>query len=250
MLIKVVFDFAFRVQSLLLEHLHWSRGHSRPSGHGDRQRSRSPQVCSHGRATPTATVMVKGLPKEATVEYIHQILAQWGPLRHVRVMVKKKSSVCRGIAFIDFPSTRAARKMMDEVGDCGLVVNERKLSFESRLSESEHPIVNAGVVESEQVTEEEHGEENDDVDDNEEDEDDCDYEDEVATERLPDPWTPEEVRMLKEAYHYLVKVGKRRPWKDMLEYGHNVFHDGRTNEDLRSKWKRLMKAGKWDNNEP
>ncbi|KAI3859147.1 hypothetical protein MKX03_006130 [Papaver bracteatum] len=123
--------------------------------HDDRrQRSRSPQVCSHGLVkTPTSTIVVKGLPKETTEETIHQILAEWRPIRNVRVMMKKNSSVCRGVAFIDFPSVVAARKMMDEIGDCGLDVNGKKLSFEYRLGKiselaSEDSIVNAGAPDS------------------------------------------------------------------------------------------------------
>ncbi|XP_026431190.1 probable alanine aminotransferase, mitochondrial isoform X1 [Papaver somniferum] len=123
--------------------------------HDDRrQRSRSPQVCSHGLVkTPTSTIVVKGLPKETTEDNIHQILAEWRPLRNVRIMMKKNSSVCRGIAFIDFPSVVAAQKMMDEIGDCGLDVNGLKLSFEYRLGKiselaSEDPIVKAGAPDS------------------------------------------------------------------------------------------------------
>lgn len=116
---------------------------------------------------------------------------------------------------------------MDEIGDRGLDVGGRELSFEYRLGEVpqvtvEVPIVNAGVGETEQATEEQ------------EEIDDRDYVDEVATKRLPDPWDLEEILMLKEAVHNLVKDGKGRPWKDILKYGHNVFHEGRTPEDLRS----------------
>ncbi|KAI3856265.1 hypothetical protein MKW92_048432 [Papaver armeniacum] len=145
---------------------------SQSSGHDDRrQRPRSPQACSRGPVTPTSTILVKGLPKETTEEMIHQILAEWRPLRNVRVMMKKNSSVCRGIAFIDFPSVVAARKMMDEIGDGGLDVNGRKLSFEYRLGEitelaGENPIVNnAGV-----------------------------------TKKLPDSCVPEELRVGAEPY--------------------------------------------------
>ncbi|KAI3902939.1 hypothetical protein MKW92_003954 [Papaver armeniacum] len=148
---------------------------SQSSGHDDhRQRPRSPQACSCGPVTPTATILVKGLPKETTEEMIHQILAEWRPLRNVRVMMKKNSSVCRGIAFIDFPSVVAARKMIDEIGDGGLDVNGRKLSFEYRLGEitelaGENPIVNnAGV-----------------------------------TKKLPDSCVPEELRVLKVSLSFL-----------------------------------------------
>ncbi|KAI3883936.1 hypothetical protein MKX03_010601 [Papaver bracteatum] len=54
-----------------------------------RQRSRSPQACS-GPVTSTSTIVVKGFPKEATEEMIHQILAEWRPLPNIRVMQKKK----------------------------------------------------------------------------------------------------------------------------------------------------------------
>ncbi|KAI3932219.1 hypothetical protein MKW92_052165 [Papaver armeniacum] len=220
-------------------HPHRSCESSQSFGHDDRhQRSSSPQVCSRGLVTPTSTILVKGLPKETTKEHIHQILARWGPLLDVRVMTKKNKTVCRGIAFIDFPSAVAARKMMDEIGDHGLDVGGRRLSFEYRLGEVsqltvEVPIVNAGVGEAEQATEED------------ENIDDCDYVDEVATKRLPDTWDLVEILMLREAFRNLVKDGKGRPWKDMLKYGHNVFHEGRTSEDLRSKWKYMVRHGQW-----
>ena len=86
--------------------------------------------------------------------------AEWGPLRHVRVIKERNSGVSRGFAFIDFPSVvpiflkyvytwsysfdklterdiilleqGAARAMMDRIGDDGLVVDGRKLFFEYR----------------------------------------------------------------------------------------------------------------------
>ncbi|RZC56000.1 hypothetical protein C5167_014855 [Papaver somniferum] len=216
---------------------------SHSSAHDNRrQRSRSPRACS-GLVTPTSTIVVKGLPKEATEEMIYRILAEWRPLPNIRVMPKKNTTFCCGIAFVDFPSVVAARKLMDEIGDRGLDVNGRKLSFDYRLGKSELanevPIVNAGIGESEVAGEHE------DENDSEDDEEDCDYVDEVASKRLPDSWDPEEIHMLREAFHYLVKDGKKKPWKEMLEYGHDVFHAGRTNEDLRSKWKYMVNHGQW-----
>ncbi|KAM0059809.1 putative G-patch domain, RNA recognition motif domain, Zinc finger, RanBP2-type, OCRE [Helianthus debilis subsp. tardiflorus] len=143
------------------------RSRSRSHGHDDRVRSRSrsrsrtPRSRSRGRsyredsydddwydrsdrrrdrdkkhhheyysATPSATVVVKGLSQNTTEEDLHQILAEWGPLRHVRVIKERNSGVSRGFAFIDFPTTGSARSMMDKVGDEGLLVDGRKLFFE------------------------------------------------------------------------------------------------------------------------
>ncbi|XP_026401567.1 SUPPRESSOR OF ABI3-5-like isoform X3 [Papaver somniferum] len=133
----------------------WSRGRD------DRQRSRSPRGRSHGRSHrednydegrherserrrdrddrrshessssfPSATVVVKGLSQKTTEEDLYQILAEWAPLRHVRVIKERNSGSSRGFAFIDFPSTVSARTMMDGIGDDGLVVDGRKLFFE------------------------------------------------------------------------------------------------------------------------
>ncbi|KAK3037341.1 hypothetical protein RJ639_032103 [Escallonia herrerae] len=134
---------------------------SRSRGHDDRLRSRSPRVRSHSRShredsyddvrhertekrrdredkrqlehysvAPSATVVVKGLSQKTTEEDLYQILAEWGPLRHVRVIKERNSGTSRGFAFIDFPSVEAARGMMDMLGDDGLVVDGRKLFFE------------------------------------------------------------------------------------------------------------------------
>ncbi|GJS58813.1 suppressor of ABI3-5 isoform X1 [Tanacetum coccineum] len=78
----------------------------------------------------SATVVVKGLSQKTTEEDLHQILSEWGPLRHVRVIKERNSGTSRGFAFIDFPSTGSARSMMDKVGDEGVVVDGRKLFFE------------------------------------------------------------------------------------------------------------------------
>ncbi|KDP35708.1 hypothetical protein JCGZ_10480 [Jatropha curcas] len=134
------------------------RSHSR--GHDDRPRSRSPRGRSHGRSqredsyddgrnerierrrdrdekrrgtftvAPSATVVVKGLSQKTTEEDLYQILAEWGPLRHVRVIKERNSGISRGFAFIDFPSVDSASAMMDKIGDDGLVVDGRKLFFE------------------------------------------------------------------------------------------------------------------------
>ncbi|KAK4838014.1 hypothetical protein QYF36_010343 [Acer negundo] len=138
-----------------------SQSRSRSHGCDDRPRSRSPRGRSHGRiqregsyddgryertekrrdheerrqreqysVAPSPTVVVKGLSQKTTEEDLYQILAEWGPLRHVRVIKERNSGVSRGFAFIDFPSVGAARAMMDRIGEDGLVVDGRKLFFE------------------------------------------------------------------------------------------------------------------------
>ncbi|KAG6494235.1 hypothetical protein ZIOFF_049254 [Zingiber officinale] len=79
---------------------------------------------------PSATVVVKGLSQKTTEEDLYQILAEWGPLRHVRVIKERNSGSSRGFAFIDFPDVDAAHKMMDGMGNSGLVIDGRKLFFE------------------------------------------------------------------------------------------------------------------------
>ncbi|CAA0822450.1 suppressor of abi3-5 [Striga hermonthica] len=137
----------------------YSRSHSR--GRDDRMRSKSPRSRSHGRnhreesyedsrydrsdrrrdredsrhhdhysVAPSATVVVKGLSQKTTEEDLYQILAEWGPLRHVRVIKERNSGVSRGFAFVDFPSVDAAQAMMDRFGHEGLLVDDRKLFFE------------------------------------------------------------------------------------------------------------------------
>ncbi|KAG5540050.1 hypothetical protein RHGRI_020326 [Rhododendron griersonianum] len=136
-----------------------SRGHDDHPRSRSRSRSRSPRSRSRGRSyredsyddgryersekrrdrdrthehysvSPSATVVVKGLSQKTTEEDLYQILAEWGPLRHVRVIKERNSGISRGFAFIDFPSVGAARAMMDKIGDDGLVVDGRKLFFE------------------------------------------------------------------------------------------------------------------------
>ncbi|XP_058104187.1 SUPPRESSOR OF ABI3-5 isoform X2 [Magnolia sinica] len=137
------------------------RDRSRSRGYDERPRSRSPRGRSHGRShredsyddsrherkerrrdwderrhyehssvAPSATLVVKGLSQKTTEEDLYQILAEWGPLRHVRVIKERNSGVSRGFAFIDFPSVEAARSMMDGIGDDGLIIDGRKLFFD------------------------------------------------------------------------------------------------------------------------
>ncbi|XP_073136353.1 SUPPRESSOR OF ABI3-5 isoform X2 [Henckelia pumila] len=137
-----------------------SRSRSRSRARDDRARSRSPLGRSHGRShredgyddswherdrhrnhddrhhhdhypvAPSATVVAKGLSPKTTEEDLYQILAEWGPLRHVRVIKERNSGISRGFAFIDFPSVDAAQAMMDRLGDDGLLVDARKIFFE------------------------------------------------------------------------------------------------------------------------
>ncbi|GAB4857752.1 hypothetical protein Ancab_015660 [Ancistrocladus abbreviatus] len=97
---------------------------------GDRRRDRDEKRNDHYSVSPSATVVVKGLSQKTTEEDLYQILAEWGPLRHVRVIKERNSGVSRGFAFIDFPSVDAAQAMMDTVGVEGLVIDGRKLFFE------------------------------------------------------------------------------------------------------------------------
>ncbi|KAL8141804.1 hypothetical protein V2J09_014836 [Rumex salicifolius] len=138
----------------------YDRSRSRSRGRDDYPRSRSPRGRSHGRShrensydedcydrssrrrdlddkrhdnysmVPSATVVVKGLSHKTTEEDLYQILAEWGPLRHVRVIKERNSGVSRGFAFIDFPSVDAAQAMMDKVAVDGLVIDGKKLFFE------------------------------------------------------------------------------------------------------------------------
>ncbi|CAH9120071.1 unnamed protein product [Cuscuta europaea] len=135
---------------------------SRSRDRGDCLRSRSPRSRSHSRShredsydefrydrgerrrdsddrrhhdsyyslSPSATVVVKGLSHKTTEEDLYQILAEWGPLRHVRVIKERSSGNSRGFAFIDFPSVGAAQAMMDKLWDDGLLVDGRRLFFE------------------------------------------------------------------------------------------------------------------------
>ncbi|GAB2273707.1 hypothetical protein Dimus_008488 [Dionaea muscipula] len=97
---------------------------------GERRRDREDKRYDHCSVSPSATVVVKGLSQKTTEEDLYQILAEWGPLRHVRVIKERNSGISRGFAFIDFPSVDAAQAMMDKVGADGLVADGRKLFFE------------------------------------------------------------------------------------------------------------------------
>ncbi|KAL7110486.1 hypothetical protein ACP275_05G029100 [Erythranthe tilingii] len=149
-----------RGESPYKRHEH-SPSHSRSHSRDDRARSRSPRSRSHGRShredsyddsrydrsdrrrdreerrhhdhysvAPSATVVVKGLSQKTTEEDLYQILAEWGPLRHVRVIKERNSGTSRGFSFIDFPSVDSAQAMMDKLGHEGLLVDGRKLFFE------------------------------------------------------------------------------------------------------------------------
>ncbi|KAH9303209.1 hypothetical protein KI387_014792, partial [Taxus chinensis] len=140
------------------------REHSRSYSHDDRSRSRSqsPRGRSHKKAhkegsnedgslksknekrkdrdekrhnerlpvAPSATLVVKGLSQKTTEDDLYQAMAAWGPLRHVRVIKERNSGLSRGFAFVDFPTIEAAQKMMDEIGEDGLVVDGRCLFLE------------------------------------------------------------------------------------------------------------------------
>ncbi|GAV61742.1 RRM_1 domain-containing protein/G-patch domain-containing protein/RRM_6 domain-containing protein [Cephalotus follicularis] len=101
--------------------------YERPEKRRDRDEKRNRE---HYSVAPSATVVVKGLSQKTTEEDLYQILAEWGPLRHVRVIKERNTGISRGFAFIDFPSVGAAHTMMDRIGDDGLVVDGRKLFFE------------------------------------------------------------------------------------------------------------------------
>ncbi|KAL1195914.1 SUPPRESSOR OF ABI3-5 [Cardamine amara subsp. amara] len=141
-------------------HKRYEKSRSRSTGRGEFSRSRSPRGRSHGRsyredsyegdhwheserrreyedrrdqdhfsATPSATVVVKGLSMKSTEEDLYQIMAEWGPLDHVRVIREQNSGISRGFAFIDFPTADAARTMMDRIEHDGIVLDGRKLIF-------------------------------------------------------------------------------------------------------------------------
>ncbi|KAL0296782.1 UNVERIFIED_CONTAM: suppressor of abi3-5 [Sesamum radiatum] len=86
--------------------------------------------CAISLQAPSATVVVKGLSQKTSEEDLYQILAEWGPLHHVRVIKERNSGISRGFAFIDFPSVDSAQAMMDKLGHEGLLVDGRKLFFE------------------------------------------------------------------------------------------------------------------------
>nr|AWA44777.1 hypothetical protein SS03A17_000009 [Saccharum spontaneum] len=135
-----------------------SRSRGRDDRSRSRSRSRSPRARSHGRnqrdglyddnrfdrrreydwddrrhgdsVAPSATVVVKGLPLKTNDDDLYQILAQWGPLRSVRVIKERNSGMSRGFAFIDFPTVEAARRMMEATGENGLEIDGRNVFFQ------------------------------------------------------------------------------------------------------------------------
>ncbi|CAN8254594.1 unnamed protein product [Cochlearia groenlandica] len=143
----------------LSPHKRYEKSRSRSNGR-DVSRSRSPRGRSHGRsyredsyegdpwhqsgrrreyedrheedhfsATPSATVVVKGLSTKSTEEDLYQLLAEWGPLHDVRVVRDQNTGVSRGFAFVDFPTVDAACTMMDIIEHDGIAVDGRKLIF-------------------------------------------------------------------------------------------------------------------------
>ncbi|KXG33281.1 SUPPRESSOR OF ABI3-5 isoform X3 [Sorghum bicolor] len=146
-----------REESPYMRHSH-SRSRGRDDRSRSRSRSRSPRVRSHGRnqrdglhddnrfdrrreydwddrrhgdsLAPSATVVVKGLPLKTNDDDLYQILAQWGPLRSVRVIKERSSGMSRGFAFIDFPTVEAACRMMEATGENGLEIDGRNVFFQ------------------------------------------------------------------------------------------------------------------------
>ncbi|KAG0542749.1 hypothetical protein BDA96_02G131000 [Sorghum bicolor] len=139
-----------------------SRSHGHDGRSRSRSRSRSPRARSHGRnqrdglyddnrfdrrreydwddrrhgdsVVPSATVVVKGLSLKTNDDDLYQILAQWGPLRSVRVIKERNSGMSRGFAFIDFPTVEAARRMMEATGENGLEIDGRNVFFQYRTA--------------------------------------------------------------------------------------------------------------------
>ncbi|KAL6558288.1 hypothetical protein OROMI_018638 [Orobanche minor] len=79
---------------------------------------------------PSDTVVVKGLPQKTTEEDLYQILDEWGPIHHIRVIKEQRSGISRGFAFVDFPYVGATQTMMDRFGHEGLLIYDSKLFFE------------------------------------------------------------------------------------------------------------------------
>ncbi|XP_020247500.1 SUPPRESSOR OF ABI3-5 isoform X2 [Asparagus officinalis] len=98
--------------------------------HRDWDRERDERRYPESSVAPSATIVVKGLSQKTNEEDLYQILSEWGPLRHIRVIKERNSGISRGFAFIDFPTVEAARNMMDGIGESGLSIDGRKLLFE------------------------------------------------------------------------------------------------------------------------
>ncbi|KAL4571659.1 hypothetical protein LXL04_018422 [Taraxacum kok-saghyz] len=59
------------------------------------------------------------------------------------------------------------------------------------------------------------------------------------------PWTKSEEETLKEGVERYSSVNdKKIPWKEILDFGHNVFNRGRTSIDLKDKWRNICKSTK------
>ncbi|PWA62684.1 hypothetical protein CTI12_AA361580 [Artemisia annua] len=57
------------------------------------------------------------------------------------------------------------------------------------------------------------------------------------------PWTKTEEDILKEGVQrYASANNKGIPWKEILDFGRNVFHKGRTTIDLKDKWRNICKG--------
>ncbi|KAL6565502.1 hypothetical protein OROHE_004557 [Orobanche hederae] len=56
--------------------------------------------------------------------------AEWGPIRHIRVIKERRSGISRGFAFVDFPSVGAAQTMMDRFVHEGLLVYDIVVDLE------------------------------------------------------------------------------------------------------------------------
>eukprot|EP00252_Welwitschia_mirabilis_P014229 TRINITY_DN3132_c0_g1_i1.p1 TRINITY_DN3132_c0_g1~~TRINITY_DN3132_c0_g1_i1.p1 ORF type:complete len:875 (+),score=212.77 TRINITY_DN3132_c0_g1_i1:446-3070(+) len=114
------------------------RGHKEGSIEGSYHKTRSEKLrdseSRHSynsmKVSPSATLVVRGLTQKMTEDDLYQAMANWGPLKHVRIIRERSSGLSRGFAFVDFPSIEAAQKMMDEVGDHGLKVDGCNIFFE------------------------------------------------------------------------------------------------------------------------
>ncbi|KAJ7972239.1 putative RING/FYVE/PHD zinc finger superfamily protein [Quillaja saponaria] len=61
------------------------------------------------------------------------------------------------------------------------------------------------------------------------------------------PWTADEEKILKEGVQKFASTSDRGiPWRQILEFGGNVFLNGRTPVDLKDKWRNMCKSSpKW-----
>ncbi|XP_010557729.1 PREDICTED: uncharacterized protein LOC104826636 [Tarenaya hassleriana] len=56
-------------------------------------------------------------------------------------------------------------------------------------------------------------------------------------------WTPEEEEMLRIGVEKFSKTANRNmPWSHILKFGESVFHEERTQADLKAKWKKMTKT--------